>query len=66
MDFSRFSFYRSIVARFAGTTHCGHAMKPGDVVGHNRYLHRTKCADCWRAWQQENAEADAYESGLLN
>lgn len=66
MDRSSFAFYRSTVARAPAQASCGHDIRPGDTIGHNRRLQRTKCADCWRAWRQENAEADAYEFGLLD
>ena len=66
MDRSSFAFYRSTVARTPGLATCGHDIRPGDIIGHNPRVQRTKCAECWRAWQQENDEANAYEFGLLN
>ena len=66
MDASSFAFYRSTVARTPAQASCGHDIKPGDTIGHNPRVRRTKCANCWRTWQQENAEADAYEFGLLD
>ena len=65
MDASSFAFYRSVVARTPAQASCGHAIQAGEIIGHNRRIQRTQCAECWRVWQQENAEADAYECGLL-
>ena len=58
----RFNDYREVVARFATVgTRCHHEIRPGDRIG---YAPRSKhwiCADCWRAWAHENAEAAYWE-----
>ncbi len=59
-----FQNYRDITAKFASEGSCGHAMSKGDVIGWNRVTKKTQCADCWRAWCVENAEADLCERGL--
>lgn len=66
MDASSFAFYRSAVARTPERASCGHDIQAGEIIGHNPRVQRTKCAECWRLWQQENDEANAYEFGLLN
>ncbi len=53
----RFDNYLSIKAKFASTGVCGHPIEKGDPIGWNRIAKKTQCADCWRKWQAENAEA---------
>lgn len=38
-----------------------HAVRPGDEIGWARRGKVACCADCWRKWESENREADAYE-----
>jgi len=57
----RFQNYREIAARFASTGTCGHAMAKGDIIGWHPRIKKTQCADCWRRWCAENAEADLVE-----
>lgn len=60
---NRFDNYREITARYPSTGACGHNIKPGDLIGwHSR--HGACCADCWRQWSADNANAAAYESNL--
>jgi len=60
----RFDDYREIVARYASTGKCGHAIAKGDVIGwHKRG--GAYCAACWAKWRAENAEADAIEAGYM-
>lgn len=54
--------YRSLVARFNSTGHCGHPITQGEAIGYNGRLRRTVCASCWASWQAENAEAAEYEA----
>ena len=53
----RFSNYRELVSRYAGTGACGHAISKGDVIGWNK-RHGSRCKDCWAKWVGENAAAD--------
>ncbi len=57
--------YREIDARFASEGTCGHAIGNGDRIGWHAGLKKTQCADCWRRWVAENAEAEAMERGCL-
>ncbi len=59
----RFDNYRDLSARFASTGTCGHAIAKGDAIGWHPDLKKTQCADCWRRWCAENAEAEAMERG---
>ena len=61
----RFYNYREIDARFASQGTCGHAIGKGDRIGWHSGLKKTQCADCWRRWVAENAEADAMERGCF-
>lgn len=56
-----FDNYRTIEARYNNTATCGHEVKKGEYIGWNRRTKETQCPDCWRRWQSENAEAQAYE-----
>ena len=60
-DSDRFDNYRDIDARFNSTGSCGHAIKKGQAIGYNPRNKRTQCAECWRVWQLENANAAGYE-----
>ncbi len=60
----RFSNYREITARRADTGACGHAIKPDDVIGWHSARKIARCAECWRKWAAENADADAYERSI--
>ena len=62
----RFNNFREIVARFASTGKCGHAIKKGDVIGWNPRTKSVYCTDCWAKWVAENREADAIEAGYMN
>jgi len=62
---NRFDNYREITSKFASTGKCGHAIKPGDVIGWHR-KRGAQCPDCWAKWRAENAEAAAVESGYMN
>jgi len=57
----RFCNYAEISARFDSTGTCGHDIRKGDAIGWHRGLKKTRCADCWRRWCAENAEADLME-----
>lgn len=59
----RFNDYRELRAKRADTASCGHTIKVGDVIGWAPRSKRTSCADCWRKWAHENAEADMMERG---
>ena len=56
----RFPEYRELVARYAGTGKCGHAIRKGDVIGWHLRA-GAQCAECWAKWCDENAEADRLE-----
>ena len=62
-----FRDYREIVARHATAateTACGHAIAEGDRIGYAPLRHKAlQCADCWRRWSAENAEAAMLEGG---
>jgi len=58
----RFDNYRTITARFDSMGSCGHPIKAGDRIGYNPRVHKALCAECWRVWQAENAEADRLEA----
>ena len=58
-----FNSYRTIIAKRADVATCTHQVKVNDRIGWNRFTKATKCAECWRVWEQENAEATAMESG---
>lgn len=67
----RFNDYREIEARYDGEGCRGartgpHPVHQGDRIGYARRGRRSLvvCADCWRRWSDENAEADRYEAGL--
>ena len=60
-QFDRFDCYRTITARFDSTGACGHPIKRGDKIGWNRRAKKARCAECWRKWQAEDAEADYLE-----
>ena len=60
-DTDRFYNYREISARFKSDGSCGHAIVKGDRIGWNPGNKKTQCADCWRRWCAENAEADMLE-----
>lgn len=59
---ARFNDYRVITARFASTASCGHPVKKGAEIAWAPRTKETQCADCWRRWSAENAEADLYEA----
>ena len=62
---TRFDDYIGITARFDSDGSCGHAIRKGDAIGWTRRTRETQCADCWRRWSVENAEADAIERGYM-
>lgn len=57
---NRFNSYAEIVAKFDSVAKCGHLVKKGDRIGYSR-ARGVQCADCWRRWAAENAEADLAE-----
>lgn len=58
----RFKHYRGIEAKFDSTGTCGHPITKGDNIGYNGGNSTTRCAECWRRWYEENAEAARMES----
>jgi hypothetical protein len=58
----RFDNYAEISAKFDSVAKCGHPVKVGDRIGYHR-AHGVRCADCWRVWCAENAEAAMMERG---
>jgi len=65
----RFNDVMEIAAKFdthAAKTDCGHTINKGDRIGYCRKgtISHVWCADCWRKWCVENAEADVYEQSL--
>lgn len=60
----RFSDFRGIAARFASVGTCGHEIEKGDSIGYAPRSQQTSCADCWRSWSYENAEADLCEQNF--
>ena len=59
----RFDNHREMTARRDSAADCreGHRIKRGDRIGWHKGLGKATCADCWRAWCAENADADEME-----
>jgi hypothetical protein len=61
----RFDDFRSMTAR-RDSTGCvngaNHEIKRGDYIGWSRRHRVACCADCWRRWEAENAEAEYLEA----
>lgn len=60
---NRFDNYRGMSAKRNGPADCreGHSFKRGERIGWHPGLRLVYCADCWRAWVEENREADYLE-----
>lgn len=64
MSADRFNDYRELSAKRAdASASCGHPIRVGDRIGWNPRNKRTHCAECWRKWTIENADAASAERG---